>query len=79
MQLAELLPHLKHLPHADQLLLLHFIQSELLQKKHIITLKNQSKLSSKNSYNYFEDALLAKALSDEKTVKPGRSSQNYVY
>jgi len=72
MQLAELLPHLKHWPHADKLLLLHFIQSELLQESHIIPLENQSKLSSTNFYNYFESAaVLAKALSDEKAVKHG--------
>jgi len=72
MQLAELLPFVKDLPHADKLLLLHFIVSELLQESGIVPLENQSKVSSANSYNSFEAAaVLAKALLEEKAVKHG--------
>jgi hypothetical protein len=72
MQLAELLPHLKDLPHADKLLLLHCIVSELLQESGIIPLEDQGKVSSTNSYNSFEAAaVLAQALLEEKAVKHG--------
>ncbi|MCC3417366.1 MAG: hypothetical protein JGK12_19230 [Microcoleus sp. PH2017_01_SCD_O_A] len=72
MQLAELLPLVKNLPHTDKLLLLHFIVSELLQESGIVPLEEQGKVSSTNSYNSFEAAaVLAKALSEEKAVKHG--------
>ncbi|MCC3407914.1 MAG: hypothetical protein JGK24_15285 [Microcoleus sp. PH2017_29_MFU_D_A] len=72
MQLAELLPLVKDLPHTDKLLLLHFIVSELLQESGIVPLEEQGKVSSTNSYNSFEAAaVLAKALSEEKAVKHG--------
>lgn len=56
MQLAELLPLVKDLPHTDKLLLLHFIVSELLQESGIVPLEEQGKVSSTNSYNSFEAA-----------------------
>ena len=72
MQLAELLSFVKDLPHTDKLLLLHFIVSELLQESGIVPLEEQGQASSTNSYNSFEAAaVLAKALSEEKTVKHG--------
>ncbi|MEG3976742.1 hypothetical protein QT970_19265 [Microcoleus sp. herbarium8] len=72
MQLAELLPLVKDLPHTDKLLLLNFIVSELLQESGIVPLEEQGKASSTNSYNSFEAAaVLAKALSEEKAVKHG--------
>ena len=72
MQLAELLPLVKDLPHTDKLLLLHFIVSELLQESGIIPLEEQGQVSSAKSYNSFEAAaVLAQALSEEKAVKHG--------
>jgi hypothetical protein len=72
MPITELLPHLKELSHADKLLLMHFLVSELLEESGLVPLDAQNKAANLDLRNSFEAAaVLAKALAEEKAAKNG--------
>jgi hypothetical protein len=72
MSLTELLPHLKELSHADKLLLLHFLVSEMLNESGLVPLDAQGKAASLGLHDSFEAAaVLAKALAETKAATNG--------
>ncbi|MEH2239240.1 hypothetical protein [Nostoc sp.] len=72
MLLTELIPLLKELSHTDKLLLIHFLETELLKESSLVPLDAQGKVASLGLYDSFEAAaVLAKALAEEKTATHG--------
>lgn len=72
MPLTEIIPTIQELSHADKLLLLHFLMTELLKDSGLVPLETQGTTASQGLYDSFDAAVvLAQALAEEKVASHG--------
>jgi hypothetical protein len=72
MSLTQLVPLLEQLSHADKLLLLDILATELLKDSGLVSLTAQKKLVSHGLHDSFEAAaVLSKALAEETVAVHG--------